>query len=516
MTAPDADVVVVGSGPAGVSAAWPLVEAGLRVILLDASEPEAGPGLAPARHRADPDHWKTRFGADLAAVEAPPDVSPKFGTPRARAARAGFPDRIGLSTAGFFAAGSLGRGGLSTIWGALATPFTAAERAGLPFPAAELDAAYARVSRRIGLGRPAPPSSPAARFVLARHAARPGRDSVRLEPAPNAVLDAPRDGRQACNLCGLCLYGCDRGSIYASDLELPALTRRPNVSYRPGHLVRAVEADGAGHRLRVETRGGAVTVTAPRVVLAAGTIATTGLALARLGLFGQPVRLLSNPAAAAAFLVPRLVGIDRPAGGLGLGQVFYRAGDAAGVLYGADTLPLDMLAGRLPVGRPFALRVARALAPALLLATCYRPGAQSRNTLTVSREDGSTRLSIRGERTAEATASLTADLSRLGRALRRAGALALPGSTAILEPGADAHYAGTLPMGGGMGGGTGGNGPAATTAEGELAGAPGLYIADGAALPTLPATHPTLTIMANADRIGRALARRACESDDPR
>ncbi|MFC6742394.1 FAD-dependent oxidoreductase [Methylobacterium tardum] len=117
MTAPDADVVVVGSGPAGVSAAWPLAEAGLRVLLLDASEPGAGPGLAPARHRADPDHWKTRFGADLAAVEAPPDVSPKFGTPRARAARAGFPDRIGLSTAGFFAAGSLGRGGLSTIWG---------------------------------------------------------------------------------------------------------------------------------------------------------------------------------------------------------------------------------------------------------------------------------------------------------------------------------------------------------------------------------------------------------------
>jgi choline dehydrogenase-like flavoprotein len=508
MTAPDADVVVVGSGPAGVSAAWPLAEAGLRVLLLDASEPGAGPGLAPARHRADPEHWKTRFGADLAAVEAPPDVSPKFGTPRARAARAGFPDRIGLSTAGFFAAGSLGRGGLSTIWGALATPFTAAERADLPFPAAELDAAYARVARRIGLGPPAPPSSPAARFVLARHASRPGRTGVRLEPAPNAVLDAPLDGRQACNLCGLCLYGCDRGSIYASDLELPALTRRPNVAYRPGHLVRAVEADGAGHRLRVETRGGAVTVTAPRVVLAAGTIATTGLALARLGLFDQPVRLLSNPAAAAAFLVPRLVGSDRPAGGLGLGQVFYRLGDAAGVLYGADTLPLDMLAGRLPVGRPFALRMARALAPALLLATCYRPGAQSRNTLTVSRVDDSTRLSIRGERTAEATASLTADLSRLGRALRRAGALALPGSTAILEPGADAHYAGTLPMGGG--------GPAATSADGALARAPGLYIADGAALPTLPATHPTLTIMANADRIGRALARRARSGEAPR
>ncbi len=81
----------------------------------------------------------------------------------------------------------------------------------------------------------------------------------------------------------------------------------------------------------------------------------------------------------------------------------------------------------------------------------------------------------------------------------------LPGSTAILEPGADAHYAGTLPMGGG--------GSAATTADGELAGAPGLYVVDGAALPTLPATHPTLTIMANADRIGRARTAHAFVND---
>lgn len=510
MTAPDADVVVVGSGPAGVSAAWPLVEAGLRVVMLDASEPLVGPGLAPAVSRTDPNHWKTRFGIDLGAFEAPLDVSPKFGTPRARATLDKFQDRIGLVTSGFFAAGSLGQGGLSTIWGALATPFTAQERTGLPFPSVDLDASYERVGRRIGLGQPVQPESPAARFVLARRGCRSPGDDLKLECAPNAVLEEPLGERLACNRCGLCLYGCDRGSIYGSGLELPGLERQPNFSYRPGHLVRAVEsADGMrgqGYSLRAETRLGPTTLTAPRVVLAAGTIATTGLALTRLGLFDVPVRLLSNPAAATAFIVPRLVGLDLPERGFGLGQLFYRLDDAAGVLYGADTLPLDMLAGRLPVGRPFAFRLARALAPALLLATCYRPGEASRNTLTASTSNGSTTLSIRGECTQEATDRLKADVSRLRRGLRRLSAVPLPGSTAILEPGADAHYAGTLPMGGG--------GPAATTADGELAGAPGLYVVDGAALPTLPATHPTLTIMANADRIGRALARRTLSVND--
>jgi len=70
----------------------------------------------------------------------------------------------------------------------------------------------------------------------------------------------------------------------------------------------------------------------------------------------------------------------------------------------------------------------------------------------------------------------------------------------MLMPGADAHPTGTLPMRG--------TGPAATDAEGQVVGAPGVFVADGAALPTLSARHPTLTIMANADRIGHLLASR--------
>ncbi len=31
----DADILVVGSGPSGVSVAWPLVKSGLRVLMLD-------------------------------------------------------------------------------------------------------------------------------------------------------------------------------------------------------------------------------------------------------------------------------------------------------------------------------------------------------------------------------------------------------------------------------------------------------------------------------------------------
>jgi len=65
--------------------------------------------------------------------------------------------------------------------------------------------------------------------------------------------------------------------------------------------------------------------------------------------------------------------------------------------------------------------------------------------------------------------------------------------------GSDIHYAGTLPMR---------KDPriGETNAVGELAGQPGLFVADAATFPELSAKPHTLTMMAMADRLGRHLA----------
>lgn len=74
----------------------------------------------------------------------------------------------------------------------------------------------------------------------------------------------------------------------------------------------------------------------------------------------------------------------------------------------------------------------------------------------------------------------------------------LPGSFVAGAPGADLHYAGTLPMR---------THPMAHECHstGEIAGLPGVYAIDGASLTLLPAKPHTLTIMANADRIASGL-----------
>jgi choline dehydrogenase-like flavoprotein len=47
---------------------------------------------------------------------------------------------------------------------------------------------------------------------------------------------------------------------------------------------------------------------------------------------------------------------------------------------------------------------------------------------------------------------------------------------------------------------------------GELYGAPGLHVVDLASFPAMPAKQHTLTMMANADRVGRIIAGRWAES----
>jgi choline dehydrogenase-like flavoprotein len=495
-------IVIIGSGPAGISAAWPLVEAGLQVLMLDAA------GAVPLPAAPTGTIGELRRSADRAAIlfgDQPPrpapitNRSPKLATVLARAVGAGFHDRLGLTSDGFFTLGTLASGGLTNIWGAMASTLDDRDLDSFPGGAAAMRAAYARVSARIGTGGGTAELAAPIRTLLRHHAGLD--DGLALSVANNAVLAEARDGRESCTQCGLCLWGCARRSIYNAADELPALRRWPNFTYRTGQYVQDIVPDAGGHLLIID---GAAPLLVRHVILAAGTIATTALALRRLGAFDVDVRLLNNPLAALATLVPAHIGAPLPERSFSLAQLQFSLGlpggvVSAGTLYAADTLPASVIADRLPLSRPLALRFARALMPALALATFFLPGSFSRNHIRLA-SGTAKRLSITGEQPAETRAALTDAGRRLGRLLRRRGAYALPGSLTIAEPGTDIHYAGTLPMGKAGQFGSG--------ADGTLNNCPGIHIVDGACLPLLPAQHCTLTIMANADRIGRDLAQR--------
>lgn len=99
--------------------------------------------------------------------------------------------------------------------------------------------------------------------------------------------------------------------------------------------------------------------------------------------------------------------------------------------------------------------------------------------------------------------AVTGVMSEAGLMIRKAysklGGIVLPGSFTVGKPGGDIHYAGTLPMR---------KQPAMgeTSANGEVYGLQGVHVVDGASFPLLTEKSPTLTLMANADRIARNIA----------
>lgn len=519
MTEPD--IIIIGSGPAGVSAAWPLAEAGFKVLLLEAGEsrlpPPSGERQSLAELRASEEGWSSLLGHRLSALRDVGFASPKLRT----AAPPGFGESVAaenrIHATGFRPVGAFAVGGLSNLWGAVAPAYDDADMAGWPITAADLTPSYARVAARIGLsgsgdddlaavqgsGLPlqAPlPASGAAALVLERYDLRPKQAEFRLGLARNAVLSTDLGGRRGCNLCKGCMWGCPRGAIYNSADEAEALTRQPNVRLETHMLVEGLSCDGDGWAVLAQDRrdGSRHRFRAPRVVLAAGTLATTRLALATQGRIGEDRPLVTAPCFAFAALIPSRLGVSLAAEGFGMAQLAFHLGRferpeeaVFGSLYEADGFAVaDMVAG-LPLTRRGSAALFGVLMPALLVGLGYLPGRYSRNRVRLTAAEI---LEIDGGVAEGHGQALRSAASNLRRQFRRLGAWILPGSVQPFSPGTEVHYAGTLAMGG------------PCDRNGQLDGAPGLFVVDGAALPGVSAKHHTFTMMANADRIGRWLA----------
>ena len=234
-------------------------------------------------------------------------------------------------------------------------------------------------------------------------------------------------------------------------------------------------------------------------VLAAGVLPSTRLVLAALDRYDAPVRLHSTPSFTSVFLDPSYLGRALPLRGFGLGQLTVTMPldsdhSALGTLFLCDSVSAADLAVAMPFSRRGAIRIARDLASGLLVGLFYLPSSYSNNTTTLIRtRDGAGALHVSGGLRPDALAVMRSTIRSLSSDFRKLGFARLPGSFSVHGAGSESHYGGTLPMG------------VATSTTGEVVGAPGLFVADGAVLPSLPAKHHTFTVMANADRIGHHL-----------
>lgn len=516
------DVIIVGSGQAGVSAAWPLLEAGLKVLMVDGGkQPQGAPptmSFVDARKSAE-DQWRWMVGDDFYALHNLAATSPKLRVPVHRHVFDDFAAENQIETEDYVAIGSLAAGGLSNAWGCGVARFSADELAAFPFTEAELEPSYAAVCRRMGIaggtaddlsayvGLDAWASEPVPldalhQAMLQRHRGRPPRPSgFLLGHSRTAVTFEARESRLGCNLCGNCLWGCQRRSLYSAADELPALRRYPNFEHRSGFVVQSLRSTIEGATVRGRGPDGQEKeLRARRVLLGAGTLATTRLALEALGL--ETTAMKSCPMAVFLMCLPAFLG-RAPENSFALGQLsfvmpFADSARSFGSLFSTTGILVSEFARRLPLSTRHAIDFLRLFLPSCVVGNVFLPGRFSRVQLTL-RFDG--RLHVTGQHPPELVSLMRALERGLRREFLPLGGILLPGSFAVGKPGSDIHYACSLPM-------SSDPKPGQTDRWGALKGLPNIHVVDGASLSDLPEKFHALTMMANADRIGRHLASR--------
>ena len=486
--------------------------------------PEDASTLADVRR--DAGQWRMLVGEGYEALGDAASPSPKFRVPRYSPLFRGFNERYRVRTRNFTSVGTLAGGGLSTAWGAGVGIYDDADLAQYPLALRDLLPSYRRVSERIGVSgvndddlaatlghdeRLLPPTAlhDGAQALLSRyhrnrrHAQARG---VLLGRGRNAVLTRDLGERGGCVYCGRCLWGCPRKAIWAAGYDLPALQRHANFQHLPGRFATALVKRAEGWRVVAEN-GDSTSTThfdGERVLLACGAIGSARLVLDALGARDEDVPLQTCPVASFALLVlrPRLQPLadDQL---FALSQLCFkvseprlRGGYAFGHLFPAEGVPAWELVRSAGFSYPLARRVVRRLQPLLLVGNCFFDAAYTRHTLRLT---GAGDVAIAGRFAEDLAGHAALVRKRLAGALRRYGVLLPARGFRLAEPGADVHYGGSVPM-------RPSPGPNETNNLGEVRGLPGIHVVDGAALTHLAAKPHTLTIMANADRIGGRLA----------
>ncbi|MDW8322993.1 MAG: GMC oxidoreductase [Burkholderiales bacterium] len=527
--------VVVGGGVAASHAALTLLERGLAVEMWDVGreEPEIPlPGVDfHALKGALDDPVNYFLGTDLQAL-IPPGADELLRYPPARRFLLEPDDPLWPLAEGTFRPRlSLARGGLANGWGANALAFDADDLRGWPIGAADLAPDYATVRSRLPIaGPPADDLSPwlgtlvpneppvpltaTDRWLLARYArVRAGlnRRGVYLGHARMAVRTT-QGAANSCDQCDRCLWGCPRQAIYNPARDtLAACARHPGFTYRPGRLVlRLIARDGRIVAIRyLDTRTGAMREEAcDAVFLAAGAIGSgviflNTLAHAGLDLTAESAGLMDTQAVKIPYLALGMLGRPPPQRAfqfnrLNLGLLAlephppwprYLHGEVlhlTGLLY-------HPLIAQLPLPAALASRLFHALRSALGVVTLFfpdriRPG----NRLVLTAAEPLARVRAQYSADGDQQALWARSVRRVQRALLRLGCL--PRAPVYAPPGGGIHYAGTIPMG---------SGPRCCDAQGRSHLFRNLFIADGAAFPTLPSKSITLNLAAHATRVAR-------------
>lgn len=518
----DASIYIIGSGPASISCAQALVDDGYQVVILDAGiKLEAERQQAVDALLASP-NWDE---AALAPLKAGADATVS-GVPIKKLFGSDYPYRevlehLSVQADQVTTFASFAKGGLSNVWGAAVLPCRAEDIADWPITTIELEPYYKAVFNFMPLAaasddlaeifpfhsdtyQPLTPSWQAKRLLqhLNKHRERL-RDRGFIYGASRLALQTQqREEQKGCIYCGLCLYGCPRNAIYSAGQTLDHLVRKKQANYVKNVVVDRLEEADEVVRIYAHDRlsGASKTFDANRVFLGSGVLPTAKILLESLQQMGATLTMRDSQ----YFLLP-LLGFDSAtysshANSHTLSQVFIEITDRT---LGFNPVHLQLYMYNELYTQAFKHLLGKAYSFLQYPANHILDRLMVVQGFMHSDISGSAAISLQGDTLAVqrkvnpvATNAVRLVVKKLYRNALALGFVPLTPLLKIGNPGQGAHSGGTFPM-------RHNPGNFETDIYGRPTGLRRVHVVDASVLPSIPSTTITLTVMANAYRIGK-------------
>jgi choline dehydrogenase-like flavoprotein len=507
---------VIGSGPAGAACAHALLHKGEQVTMLDVGvelEPNVAEKVRQLRIK-EPEHWDHKLLEEIKSATKPKTS----GIPVKYLFGSDYPYKFAekltpLELHNAFSTVSLAKGGLSTVWGSAALPYTQDDISDWPISIRDLAPYYEYVFSFLPLSgaddllserfplytKPFDlQSSVQAKHLLAQMA----KNTEKLKKGGiyfgKSRVAVKNSDNENCRYCGMCNYGCPYNLIYNAAFTVEELQKNKRFTYNSGYYVQTVrEEKGKVTITAVTLDGTQERFTAEKAFVAAGVINTAKI-LIQSGIIDNHVTVQDTQ----YFILPILQHRGAPAVVKErlhtLPQIFLELFDENiskhslhmqlytyndlygralkgkfGKIYGLIQAPANLMLGRTSV----------------IIGLLH---SQDSPTLSMELKEGKVILTKQDH--PQSLAIIKATVQKLRRHGKQLGFLPLTPMLEIGTTGKSYHYGGTLPMS-----------TKASRGQSDVLGRPHgcsrIHIVDGSVLPTVPANTITLTIMANAARI---------------
>ena len=512
------DIVIIGSGPSAVSCAMGLSERGIVPTLLDIGD-ELDPKRREQLARLASKDRDALLSEDLKNLGD--EVVFTGGFMEKQAWGSSFPygaeEREPLQFDGAFQKISNAVGGFSNLWGAAVLPYRDQDLESWPIRQKDLSPYYEKVlnflpysavsddldksfplykSDRFDLNI-SPTAEEIYRGYLRHKNAFAGRG---LTIGRSRLAVKNEEGlNQDCVYCGRCLKGCPKQLIYNSKDTLKDMIAKQRIKYVVGkRLLSFVEADGLVQLyLKDERTGEESQFPSSKLILAAGSLGSGKIIMNSTG--SEEITLKDSQYFAVPLLFDKEILRDSEAYHT-LSQLFLELDELPFLKRGVHLQlytyndfykkTLDQKLG--PLSGMFSW-VSRSFAKRMGVLQGYFHSDDSATFKLVKDPHGGFRVEADKARQVEEQVHRTRKF--LAPLLKELKIRVLPVGTTITLPGKGYHSGGSYPM-------SAVPKDATTAINGKLYGFDNVFVADSSVFPSIPPTTITLTVMANAYRIG--------------